>query len=163
MDVGADGLTCEFNQEDESEVDVLDQFIDPEDGTWRPLLGFPDMCVIKKYSSYSVGQPYEVSICNPNKRKTKFAYDAETGFLRHQSDKTEWNNFCVKANDNNNSRLVVAVCDANDATMTWDYDSLNGHVHLRSDRKRCIVVGPIPGDSWMKISNKCATNAFGRF
>ena len=164
LDVGEDGLTCEENSEDNSETnEVSDQFIDPEDGTWRPLIGHPEYCVVKKYSSYSVGQPYQVGVCNASKRKSKFAYDEETGFLRHHSDKLEWNNFCVTAQDGNGSRLQTAVCDASDESMLWDYDSTNGHVHLRSDRKRCIVVGPIPTDSWMKISNKCATNAFGRF
>ena len=162
--MGEDGLTCEENSEDNSEPnEVSDQFIDPEDGTWRPLIGHPEYCVVKKYSAYSVGQPYQVGVCNADKRKSKFAYDVETGFLHHHSDRTEWTNFCVTAQDGNKSRLKTAICDASDDSMIWDYDSTNGHVHLRSDRKRCIVVGPIPGDSWMKISNRCATNAFGRF
>ena len=107
-----------------------------------------------------------MGLCNADKRKSLFAYDTETGLLRYNSDKEEWNNFCVKANDGNNSRLQVAVCDSNDTTMIWDFDSSNGHVHLAVNRSRCIVVGPISGDDgamWMKISNKCASNTFGKF
>ena len=72
----------------------------------------------------------------------------------------------MKANDGNNSRLQVAVCDSSDTTMIWDFDNSNGHVYLRDDRSRCMVVGPIgsnDGAMWMKISNKCASNTFGRF
>ena len=163
--LGEDGLNCQ--EFDDSTNEVQNNFINPEDGTWRPLLGFPEMCVIKKYSQYFVGQPYALVECNPSKRKTKFAYDEATGFLKHNSDKTEWNNFCVRAEENNNSRLRVADCDANDPQMVWDYDDKSGHVYLRADRKKCIVVGPvgIEGDEelWMKISNKCANNVWGKF
>ena len=77
-----------------------------------------------------------------------------------------------RAEDVNNSRLRVAVCNDDDPSMVWDYDKLNGHVYLRADRQRCIVVGPIghvgadqtlEATQWMKISNKCRTNTWGRF
>ena len=143
------------------------------------------MCVINKYHAYAVDQPYALVECNPKKRKSKFAFDEDTGLLHHQSDRTEWNNCCVRALDINNSRLKVAVCDASDENQVWAYDKLNGHVYLRADRKRCIVVGPIGYDDeesndyssgdvgssdddsdvqslWMKISNKCGSNIWGQ-
>ena len=160
--VNADGLTC---PPEENTNQISDNFINAADKTWRPLLGFPDMCVIKKYSQYSVEQPFALETCNPDKRKTQFAYDDSTGLLSHDSDKTQWNNFCVQAADGNNSRLRVAECDASDMFQVWDFDKLNGHVYLRGDRKKCVVVGPVGGegsDPWMKISNKCASNTWGK-
>ena len=125
------------------------------------------MCVIKKYNSYSVGQPFVLQECNVEKRKSKFFYTESTGLISHESDRTEWNDFCVQAQDGNDSRLKVAVCDQNDASQVWDFDSLNQHVHLRAGRRRCVVAGPIGevdgGAVWMKISNKCASNSWGTF
>ena len=72
----------------------------------------------------------------------------------------------MQAQVNNNSKLKVGVCDGANAMMVWDYDNSNGHVHLRDYRSRCMVVGPISRNEdtmWMKISNKCASNTFGRF
>ena len=159
-----DLMTCE-DYDNESQNEISSQFINPDDNTWRPILGFPTKCVTKKYTKYSVGQPYALMECDPSKRKTKFAYNADSGLLHHQSDKEEWNNFCVRAEDGNNSRLRVADCNENDPSQVWDYDSNNGHIYLRNDRKRCIVVGSIGAsdDAWMKISNRCATNTWGRF
>merc|ERR1711907_328887 len=135
------------------------------DNTWRPLLGFPSKCVTKKYKAYSVGQPYAMMECNASKRKTQFAYNATSGLIHHSSDREEWNSFCVRAEDGNNSRLRVANCDEDDSKQVWGFDSNNGHVYLRSNRKSCIVVGSIGAseDVWMKISNKCATNTWGGF
>ena len=117
--------------------------------------------------TYVIGQPFAVVNCNPDKRKSKFSYDKTTGLISHSSDKIEWNNnFCVQASEGNNSRLRVGVCDENDLSQVWDFDSLNGHVYLRADRKRCVVVGPIgseDGAVWMKISNKCSSSVWGSF
>ena len=82
------GQCVEYSCSDDSGAgsnDVSDHFIN-DDRTWRPLVGFPDYCVVKKYSGYSVGQPYALGPCNANKRKSLFAYNPETGFLRHHSD-----------------------------------------------------------------------------
>ena len=166
LTLGEDGTICEDVKDCSSSNNVSDHFIN-DDGTWRPLVGFPDYCVTKKYREYSIGQPYALGPCNANKRKSLFAYDQETGFLRHNSDKEEWNNFCVQAQANNNSKLKVGICDSSNTMMIWDFDNSNGHVYLRDFRSRCMVVGPISdsgdGSMWMKISNKCASNTFGRF
>ena len=171
MDISEDGLTC---IEDVPTIIAANGFIS-DDMTWRPLLGYPDMCVIKKYSSYQVDQPFSLKTCNPTKRKSWFAYNETTGLISHGSDHNGWNQFCVRAEDGNNSRLKVAVCDANDASQVWDFDVRNAHVYLRADRKRCAVVQPIAFDDdgnaideanfegWMKISNKCYTQSFGFF
>jgi len=90
MDLQDDLMTCE-DYSDDSNNEVSNSFINEEDNTWRPLLGFPTMCVTKKYRQYSVGQPYAMMECDNTKRKTKFAYNADTGLLHHQSDKEEWN------------------------------------------------------------------------
>ena len=112
-----------------------------------------------------------MGVCNSDKRKTQFKFEVSTGFIHHFSDKTEWNNFCVQADEGNNSRLRVAVCDESDDMMVWDYDLTNGHVFLKrldgvDGKRRCISVGPIGGEGaedWLKIDNRCMTNVFGRF
>merc|ERR1711957_576261 len=76
---------------------------------------------------------------NADKTKSNFKYDQSSGLLSHDSDKTQWNNFCVQAYDVNNSRLRVAVCDASDMFQVWDFDNLNGHVYLRSDRRGVLL------------------------
>merc|ERR1712150_267491 len=134
------------------------------DGTWRPLIDFQQLCVVKKYSGYKVNQPFSLQTCDINKRKNKFSFDLESGLIYLIE-----NQFCVTAPSGNNARLRVGVCDEENTDQIWNFDEKTGQIYLRKNRRSCIVVSSIDegflenSRQWLKISHKCYSNTFGIF
>merc|ERR1712226_1343515 len=136
-----------------------------DDLTWRPLLGYPDLCVWKKFSGFAVGHFLAIQECDVGKRKNSWAYDATSWLISHFSDREEWLNFCVQAKEGSGTRVRIADCDTSDEMQVWDY--ADGQIRLRAQPDVCMQSSTLhddfsnDDDNYLKTTNKCTSTVFG--